>query len=87
MPGYMGRKFGVQGEIDPQDAGEAYLEMTVAFLRKCFAQEPALEAVREVAQRYNFVMEGTNIKVDDEDVEKEMLKAEEQLNEVDEIRV
>jgi platelet-activating factor acetylhydrolase len=88
MPGYLGRKFGVQGEIDPYEAGEAYLELTVTFLRKCFANEPALEAVREVANRYsNFVMEGTNIKVDDEPVEKEMYKVEEQLDNVNEIGI
>lgn len=83
MPGYMGRKFHVQGAIDPSVAGEAYLEMTVAFLRKCFEGGSTLESVREVATRYDFVMEGTNVKLDDEDVEKEMLKAEEQLNEPD----
>ncbi|KAE9555576.1 hypothetical protein FO519_001247 [Halicephalobus sp. NKZ332] len=83
MPGFMGRKFHVQGLVDPSVAGEAYLEMTVAFLRKCFEGNSALNAVREVARRYDFVMEGTNIKLDDVDVEQEMLKAEEQLNETE----
>lgn len=79
MPGYMGRKFNVQGAVEPNVAGEAYLEMIVTFLRKCFNNELSYDYVKEVASRYPFIIEGTNIELDDVDVEKDMLKAEEQL--------
>jgi len=52
--------------VDPHMCGEAYLEMTVAFLRKVFDGESAEEALREIAARYpEFIMEGTNVVMDE----------------------
>uniref|UniRef100_A0A7E4W5G9 1-alkyl-2-acetylglycerophosphocholine esterase n=1 Tax=Panagrellus redivivus TaxID=6233 RepID=A0A7E4W5G9_PANRE len=67
MPGFMGRKFGVQGDIDPHVAGEAYLELSVAFLRQALSGSTSVEALREVAQRYEFVVEGTTVDLEDEE--------------------
>ncbi|KAH7706594.1 platelet-activating factor acetylhydrolase [Aphelenchoides avenae] len=67
MPGYVGRRFNLQGELDPLHTAEAYMELTVNFLRKCFHGEPAQEVMRETAQRYaDFVLEGTDLDVSEE---------------------
>lgn len=67
MPGYVGRKFALQGDLDPTHTGEAILEITVTYLRKCFEGTPALEHLREVAKKYtSFVFEGTDINFDPE---------------------
>ncbi|KAI6209619.1 1-alkyl-2-acetylglycerophosphocholine esterase [Aphelenchoides besseyi] len=60
MPGYVGRKFSLQGELDPTFTGEAILEIVVAHLRRCFGQDGP--EPREVAARYKeFVFEGTDL--------------------------
>ncbi len=62
MPGYVGRKFRVQGELDPCYTGEAILEMSVAFLQKAFAGVSARDTLMQLAERYKeFVMEGTDL--------------------------
>ncbi|KAI6191544.1 1-alkyl-2-acetylglycerophosphocholine esterase [Aphelenchoides bicaudatus] len=62
MPGYVGRKFALQGELDPIHTGEAVLEMVVTHLRNSFEKQPLLDHLREVAKRYeHFVVEGTNL--------------------------
>lgn len=61
-PGYIGKKFHVQGELDPCYTGEAILELTVAFLTKCLSGERAHDDVIAVVERYNgLVIEGTDI--------------------------
>ncbi|CAD5234730.1 unnamed protein product [Bursaphelenchus xylophilus] len=68
MPGYVGRKFALQGDLDPIQTGEAIMEITVTYLRKCFENIPAIEHLREVAKRYShFVIEGTDISLEDGD--------------------
>lgn len=64
MPGYVGRKFALQGDIDPFVTGEAILELSVAHLRSVFIKRngPMIENLREIAKRYEgFVFEGTEL--------------------------
>lgn len=66
MPGYVGRRFALQGELDPTHTGEAILEITVSYLRKCFEGTSPLEQLRTIAQRYShFVLEGTDLRLDE----------------------
>ena len=61
-PGYIGKKFRVQGEHDPCYTGGAILELTVAFLTKCLNGEKAHDDVLAVMERYKgLVIEGTDI--------------------------
>lgn len=67
MPGYVGRKFNVQGDMEPTHCGEAIMELSVTFLRRVFNGQPALESMRKIAERYaSHVVEGTNMEVEDE---------------------
>lgn len=67
MPGYVGRKFALQGDLDPSFTGEAILEMIATHLRKAFEKVPLIDHLREVAQRYeHFVLEGTNLNLEGE---------------------
>lgn len=68
MPGYVGRKFNVQGDMEPTYCGEAILEFSVAFLRRIFSGNTALDATRKVMERYaNYVVEGTNMDLDEDE--------------------
>lgn len=68
MPGYMGRKFNVQGDMDPTYCGEAVMEFSVTFLRRIFNGQPALDSMRKIAERYgDHVVEGTNMELEEEE--------------------
>jgi hypothetical protein len=71
MPGYIGRKFALQGDLDPLVTGEAILELTVAHLRKVFSKrnEPLVDHLRNVVKKYDFIFEGTELEDETNDVE------------------
>jgi len=60
MPGYVGRKLGVQGELHPLYTGEAILEMTARYLQSVFqGDEVTVENLKELVERYaHIVYEG-----------------------------
>lgn len=69
MPGYVGRKFALQGDLDPMLTCEAVLELVVAHLRKSFLkEEPLIEHLREVVKKYDhFVTEGMDATLDEDE--------------------
>lgn len=64
-PGYIGRRFNLQGDLDPLHTAEAILEIIVTYLKQCFNGERASESLRELIERYShFIFEGTDIELD-----------------------
>uniref|UniRef100_A0A915DYC9 1-alkyl-2-acetylglycerophosphocholine esterase n=1 Tax=Ditylenchus dipsaci TaxID=166011 RepID=A0A915DYC9_9BILA len=68
MPGYMGKKMNLQGELDPNFTGHAIIEIVVTFLRNCFQSGKAANDIRQLLAKYdsNFVFEGTDLNLEEQ---------------------
>ncbi|KAI1718798.1 platelet-activating factor acetylhydrolase, isoform II domain-containing protein [Ditylenchus destructor] len=62
MPGYIGRKFGLQGDLDPLDTGSVIVDIVATYLRECFQNQRSIDRLREFSKNHeDLVLEGTDL--------------------------